>query len=308
MQTSIDAIQIHFSSDNLVGLNLCLGYIMFSVALELKQQDFVHLARHPKATLVGVLSQYLVFPLITFLLIKLFHPYPSIALGMILIAACPSGNISNFITHTAGGNTALSVSLTALSTILSPIATPLSFALFGRLDEGTSQLLQSIHISLADVLQSLVLLLLLPLLLGLGVNYFLPGFTKKSRAFFKRSSLLIFFAFITMALLKNGDVFINYIYLVAGLVFVQDLMGFVSGYLLASAFSLKERDRRSISIETGIHNSGLGLILIFSFFKGLGGMALIAAWWGIWHLIAGMLIAAYWKRKDKREQLRQEPA
>lgn len=303
MEPSIDAIQIHFSSDNLVGLNICLGYIMFSVALELKKHDFVQLFKNPKAALVGVLSQYLVFPLLTFLLIKIAHPLPSIALGMILVAACPSGNVSNFITHTAKGNTALSVSLTALSTVLSPIATPLLFAVFGKMDSGTSQLLQSIHVSFSDVLQSLILLLLIPLISGLVVSYFFPGFTEKSKKFFKTTSLLIFFSFIIGAFLKNTDVFVNYIYLVVGLVFVQDMLGFASGYLLATAFGLKEKDRRSISIETGIHNSGLGLILIFSFFKGLGGMALIAAWWGIWHLIAGMGVASYWNRKDKLKKI-----
>jgi BASS family bile acid:Na+ symporter len=298
LDTPIDSIQIHFNKESLVVLNICLGYIMFGVALELKKDDFIHLIKFPKAAFAGVLSQYIVFPLLTFLLIIIARPHPSIALGMILIAACPSGNISNFITHTAKGNTALSISLTALSTVLSPLLTPLSFTIFGKMAPGTSQLLQTIHVTFMDVFQSLVVLLLCPLLLGTLVSYFFPAFTERSKKFFKITSLLIFFSFIIGAIAKNTDIFVHYIYLVIGLVFIQDLLGFVSGYFLASSFDLNERDRRSISIETGIHNSGLGLILIFSFFNGLGGMALIAAWWGIWHLIAGMSIAWYWNRKS----------
>ena len=146
MQTSIDAIQVHFNKESLFFLNLCLGYIMFSIALELKKADFLHLFQHPKKAFVGILSQYVVFPGITLLLIKILHPYPSIALGMILIAACPSGNISNFITHAAKGNTALSISLTAFSTVLSPVTTPLIFSVLGRLDNRTQLLLQTIQV------------------------------------------------------------------------------------------------------------------------------------------------------------------
>ncbi|MDB5226612.1 MAG: Bile acid:sodium symporter [Bacteroidota bacterium] len=298
MNSSIDAIHIHFNKESLLLLNICLGYLMFGVALELNKRDFLQLLRHPRKAFAGVLSQYLVFPSITFLLIKILHPHPSVALGMILVSACPSGNISNFITHTAKGNTALSVSLTALSTILSPVFTPLIFSILGNLDKGIGDLMRAIHISFYDILTSLFILLLLPLLLGILINYYFPKFTESSKKFFKISSLLIFFLFILGALIKNRDIFSNYIYLVIGIVFIQDLLGFSSGYLLAKLFRLEERDCRSISIETGIHNSGLGLILAFTFFKGLGGMVLILAWWGIWHLIAGISLAYYWNKKS----------
>lgn len=297
MQNSIDTIQLNFNESSLLLLNACLGYMLFGIALDLRKEDFLQLLKNPRATLVGVLSQYLLFPLFTFMLIKILHPHPSIALGMILIAACPSGNISGFITHTAKGNTALSVSLTALSTLISPITTPLLFAIFGSMDAGTSELLQSIQLSFTDVLSSLFLLLLLPLLSGLAVRYYFPQWAQRSKKLIKTSSMLLFLFFILGALFKNSDIFVKYVYLVIGLVFVQDLIGFLTGYFCGRLFALSERDCRSISIETGIHNSGLGLVLIFSYFKGLGGMALIAAWWGIWHLIAGILLATYWSRK-----------
>ena len=174
---------------------------------------------------------------------------------MILIAACPSGNISNFITHAAKGNTALSISLTAFSTVLSPVTTPLIFSVLGRLDNRTQLLLQTIQVSFIDILQSLLLILFLPLLLGLSANYLFPVFAERSKKFFKRTAMFIFLGFIFGALIKNREVFSQYIYLVVGIVFIQDLLGFVSGYFLGKLFHLEERDCRSISIETGIHNS-----------------------------------------------------
>lgn len=300
---SIDDIHIHFNKESLLLLNICLGYLMFGVALELNKTDFLQLIRHPRKAFVGVLSQYIVFPSLTFLLIKILHPNASVALGMILVAACPSGNISNFITHTAKGNTALSVSLTALSTILSPLFTPLIFSILGNLDQNTGNLMRAIHVSFYDVFTSLFILLLLPLLTGIFINYYFPVFTARSKKFFKISSLLIFFSFIAGALFKNMDIFGSYFYGVVGIVFIQDLLGFSSGYLLAKLFRLEERDCRSISIETGIHNSGLGLILVFSFFKGLGGMVLIVAWWGIWHLIAGISLAYYWNKREPQKAI-----
>jgi BASS family bile acid:Na+ symporter len=302
MNAPIDSIRIHFSSGSLFWLNICLGYIMFGIALQLKRTDFIHLFKFPKAAMAGVVSQYVVFPAVTLLLIQLLRPHPGFALGMILIACCPSGNISNFITHLAKGNTALSISLTALSTVLSPFLMPLMFALLGNLNSGTAHLMKAIHIPLYDMLTTLAMLLFLPLAAGFCVQYFFPRFALSTKKFFHISSLVLFAGFIAAAVAGNFSNLKTYVYMVAGIVFLQDTLGFFSGYVLARLLALPEPDCRSISIETGIHNSGLGLILIFSFFQGLSAMALIAAWWGIWHLISGIAVASYWNyRKVKPE-------
>src|SRR3954462_743089 len=101
---NIDSIQVHFNKESLALLNVCLAYLMFSIAIDLKKEDFLYVLQKPKAVLTGMLSQYILFPAVTLLLIKIFHPHASIALGMAMVAACPSGNISNYITHTAKGN------------------------------------------------------------------------------------------------------------------------------------------------------------------------------------------------------------
>jgi BASS family bile acid:Na+ symporter len=294
--SDIDNIKVNFS-ENFWVLGFCLGFLMFSVALDLKKDDFKQLLKNPKASIAGVFSQYIVFPFLSFLLVKIIQPHSSIALGMILVAACPGGNMSNFFTHTAKGNVALSISLTGLSTILAPIATPIIFSFYASLDEGTRLLMKDIELDFLEMLKNVSILLLLPLIIGIFLNHNFPNFVNKSKKTIKRIALLIFILFLVFAIKANISVFIKHIHLVLFIVFIQDIVGFASGFVIGKIFKLKFEDCKAISIETGIHNVGLGLVLIFTFFGGMGGMALIAAWWGIWHLFAGMLLANYWRSK-----------
>lgn len=294
---NIDAIRLNFDEDSLFLLNLCLAIIMFGIALEIKVSDFKNLLQKPGPAIIGLLSQFVVLPLLTFLLILALKPHPSIALGMILVAACPGGNISNFMSHLANANAALSVGLTSVSTFLSLLMTPLNFKLYGSLYEPTAELLTSIELDFWSVTKVVVLIIFLPLVTGLIVQFKLATIAKKVAPFFRYSSILIFIAFVVIAFSKNLNLFVNYIHLVIGLVFLHNLLALLTGYSVASLAALAHRDRRTLAIETGIQNSGLGLVLIFTFFEGLGGMAMVAAWWGIWHIISGLSLAAYWSRR-----------
>lgn len=300
--SEIDNIIVNFS-ENFWLLSFCLGFIMFSIALDLKKEDFTQLLKNPKAALAGALSQYIVFPILTFILVKLIQPHPSIALGMILVSACPGGTISNFITHTAKGNVALSVSLTAFSTIIAPLTTPLLFSFYASLDTNTAHLMKDIRIDFFEMLKNVSILLLVPMLIGIAFNYKFPAFTNKIKKHVKRVALLIFIAFLFFAIKANFQIFLKHIHYVLFIVFIQDIIGFFSGFYIGKLMRLPYEDCKAISIETGIHNAGLGLILIFTFFGGLGGMALITAWWGIWHIFAGMALAYYWKNKTTKKSI-----
>ncbi|MCB0471177.1 MAG: bile acid:sodium symporter, partial [Flavobacteriaceae bacterium] len=127
----LDEVKINFDSQGLWVLNIALAVVMFGVALGITVRDFKQLFASPKVVLAGIVSQFVLLPLVTFLVVMLLKPQPSIALGMFMVAACPGGNISNFMTHLARGNTALSVSLTAFSTALALIMTPFNFELYG---------------------------------------------------------------------------------------------------------------------------------------------------------------------------------
>lgn len=275
-------------------LNIALALVMFGIALDISLDDFRSLARKPKSLLVGVLSQFIILPAVTFVLVILVEPLPSIALGMFMVAACPGGNISNFITHLARGNTALSVSLTAVATLLAVVMTPLNLQLWGSLYGPTSSILQEVAISPYSMVKLVALLLALPLILGMWINHIRPNWASKMAKILKVLSLMFFVTLIFLALYDNMDIFMEYVLYVFWIVVMHNLLAFVTGFSVAKLFKLLLIDKRTIAIETGIQNSGLGLLLIFTFFEGMGGMALLAAFWGIWHLISGLTLATLW--------------
>jgi len=295
---SIDDVVLNFSPTSLQILNAVLAIVMFSIAIDLTPGDFKRLLKAPKSLLVGLFSQFIVLPVVTFVMLLIAQPRPSIALGLIVVAACPGGNISNFITHRAGGNSALSVSMTAIATVGAIILTPVNIALWGNLYEPTREILRSTSIDPLQVAITVGLMLVLPLVLGITLNVMRPDLTSKINRPLQWLSMAIFTAFIALALGANWDFFLQFVGAVFALVFIHNALALLSGYLTASIFRLSAFDRRAVTIETGIQNSGLGLVLIFAFFQGLGGMAVVAAAWGIWHAISGIALASVMSRTE----------
>jgi len=294
----LDDIVLNFSPGSLYILNAILAVVMFSIAIDLTLGDFRRLAKAPKPLLTGLISQFIVLPVITFGLIILTQPHPSIAMGLILVAACPGGNISNFITHRAGGNAALSVSMTAIATVGAILLTPINIGFWGSMYGPTREILQTTHIDPFSVAITVGLMLVLPLILGITLNTKRPDITSRWRTRLQWLSMGIFFAFIIIALAANWSLFLSYAGMVAGLVIAHNVLAFSAGFTTATVAGLSPYNRRAITIETGIQNSGLGLVLIFGFFHGLGGMAVVAAFWGIWHALSGIVLAAILNRTE----------
>lgn len=294
--TGIDDVVLNFSPGSLILLNTILAVVMFSIAIDLKPQDFRRLTRGPKPLIVGLFSQFIVLPAMTYALVLLTQPRPSIALGLILVAACPGGNISNFITHRAGGNSALSVSMTAFATIGAIFVTPLNVAFWGNLYAPTRAILQQTSIDPLSVAITVGLMLILPLILGVSLNTTRPDVADRLRKPLQWVSFGIFVAFVVLALAANWTFFLGFAGAVAVLVILHNTVALAGGYVTATLAGLSAFDRRAVTIETGIQNSGLGLVLIFGFFGGLGGMAVVAAFWGIWHAISGIVLAAIMAR------------
>ncbi|MEH6748912.1 MAG: bile acid:sodium symporter family protein [Paracoccaceae bacterium] len=292
----IDEAVLDFSAGSLVLLNGILAVVMFSIAIDLAPRDFRVLARAPKPLIVGLVSQFVVLPVLTFLLVLAVRPQPSVALGLMLVAACPGGNISNFITHRAGGNAALSVSMTAFATVAAILLTPLNIAFWGSLYAPTAEILRATAIDPVNIAITVGLMLVLPLVLGVTLNARRPDVTRKLRQPSQWVSMAIFVGFIIIALAANWAQFLTYAGGIAGLVILHNALALGGGYATASLAGLSAFDRRAVTIETGIQNSGLGLVLIFGFFGGLGGMAVVAAFWGIWHAISGLALASVMAR------------
>ena len=293
----IDAVRLNFSPTTLHALNAILGIVMFGVALDLRADDFRRVLENPRPVLIGIAGHYVVFPAVTFLLVLAIKPPPSVALGMMLVASCPAGNISNFLVNLARGNTALSVSISSTSTVLSVIATPLVLRFWGSMYAPTRVILRAVAVDPLDMFVTIFALLGLPLAAGMYVQRRWPAFTARVRGPMKRLSIGIFVTFLVLALTANWQYFVKYVGRVVLAVLLHNALALTSGYWTAAAFGLPVRDRRAVSFEVGIQNSGLGLILVFTFFNGLGGMAIVAAWWGIWHVIAGLSLATYWSRR-----------
>ncbi|MGR3454751.1 bile acid:sodium symporter family protein [Pseudooceanicola sp.] len=293
----IDEAVLNFSPASLMLLNAILAVVMFSIAIDLHPRDFKVLAQGPKPLIVGLASQFLVLPVLTFLLVLAVQPQASVALGLILVAACPGGNISNFITYRAGGNAALSVSMTAFATVGAILLTPLNIAFWGSLYAPSRAILEQTAIDPVQVAITVGLMLVLPLLLGVTLNSKRPQVAERLRAPLQWLSMAIFALFIVLALAANWVQFLAFAGGIAALVIFHNALALAGGYATATLFRLSPYDRRAVTIETGIQNSGLGLVLIFGFFGGLGGMAVIAAAWGIWHAISGIALAAVMNRR-----------
>ncbi|MCC6213069.1 MAG: bile acid:sodium symporter family protein [Burkholderiales bacterium] len=293
----IDQVRLNFNPQTLLLLNVVLGLVMYGVSLELKAADFRAALATPRALVIGLLGHHLVFPAVTYALVLALQPRPSIALGMILVSSCPAGNISNFLTHYARGNTALSVSISTLSTLAAIVMTPVNVAFWGGLYAPAQAILREVAVNPLEMFVHVLMLLGVPLAAGLWTSRRFPVFTARAVKPFKVLSLVFFLVFVLAALAANWRYFLDYVGMVVGVVFLHNALALATGYGLAGAAGLPERDRRAVSIECGIQNSGLGLILIFNFFDGLGGMAVVTAWWGIWHIIAGLTVATAWSRR-----------
>ncbi|MCG1035581.1 bile acid:sodium symporter family protein [Polaribacter sargassicola] len=298
---NIDDIKINFDSSGLWVLNIAIAIIMFGVALAITVDDFKRLFKNPKIVFVGVFSQFILLPALTFIAILIIKPHSSFALGMMMIAACPGGNVSNFFSKMAGGNAALSVSLTAFATLICIVMTPFNLQFWGSLYEPTNQILKTVSLNPFDLFKLVSLILGIPLIAGMLINYYHTKMASKIEKVLKPLSMLVFIALIFIAFSQNLDVFVNHIHHVLFLVIFHNIFAYILGFFTAKSFKLDKKDCKTIAIETGIQNGGLGLLLIFGFFEGLGGMALLAAFWGIWDVFSGMILATYWGRNSLKE-------
>ncbi len=293
---AIDLVKINFSADQLILLNICLAFLVFGVALDIRISDFKRVITQPKAAITGLICQLLLLPILTIGMVYLFNPATSIAMGMVLIGVCPGGNVSNFAVHLSGANAALSVTLTSVVTLAAIIITPMAFYFWSGFIPSVDSLPQNLEVSPREMFKTILNLMVIPLAIGMFLNSRFESFTSKIKRPVRILSILIFLSFVIFASLGNWDNIVAYVYNVFWIVLVHNALALAMGYWVARSVLLSEYDSRAISIETGIQNSGLGLILVFNFFDGLGGMALIAAWWGIWHLISGFALASFWAR------------
>jgi len=297
---ALDQLRIVLDPAGQLGLAAALMLVIFGVALGLKVSDFLLVFKQPVWFIGAAVTQIIGLPLLTFAIISAVSVPPSIALGMIVVACCPGGAVSNLFTFLARGNVAFSVALTATSSVLAALLTPASILFWSHLHGPTSELLQSVEVDPITFVVQTTFLLAVPIVLGMLLAARAPDVAEKLR---RRTALL-------GSLVLGGVVFYGCIrffpvlwpalpYLLTVAV-LHNAAAFVLGASVGKMLRADGPVRRAMAIEVGIQNSGLALVILVGQLKGLGGAAAIAAAWGIWHLVAGGLIVTVLRSLDRR--------
>lgn len=286
-----------------LALSLILAAMVFAVALELRVTDFRRVAQMPLAILAGLVPQFALLPLATLAAVLLLDLPAAIEAGMLLVACCPGGSLSNVITHYGGGNTAYSLSLSAVAALLALLLTPFNFAWTMSANPATRAWLNTLSLSALDVAAPLVLLLGLPLGAGLLLSSRRPALAARLQPTLKWFGLLALAGFILVGLVRDRALLTAALLLPATIVVAHNAAGLLLGSAFARLCRLGERERRAVTVEAGMQNSGLALGIIALQFESELGMVLIASLWGIWHIVSGLAIAEIWRIKDARSRL-----
>jgi BASS family bile acid:Na+ symporter len=296
---NIDDAAVAFSDGNLVVLSVVLGLIMLGIALDTAPSDFAVVRRAPKAMILALGAQLLLLPAVTLGLTLALDLQASIALGLILVACCPPGNVSQVLTYRAGGNVALSVSFTAVANAVYVFTMPLSIAFWGGLHPTAREILAEVSLDPVKMFTDIVLVIGVPFAVGLTVRARWPRVAARLQKPVRWFSLLALVGFIVAALAGNFQIFVTYISMVLLAVFCHEVVALGTGYLTGRLGGLGPREVKAMTFETGIRNAGLGLGLVFTFFDGIGGMAVVAGFWGIWDIVAGLVLATIWARRTR---------
>jgi len=267
-------------------INPMLGVIMFGMGLTLSPQGFRIVLSRPKDILIGCLAQFTVMPLLAFVLTWVFSLPKDLALGVILVGCCPGGTASNVITYLAKGDLALSVGMTATSTLLAPVLTPLLVWLMA----GTL-----VEVDTVGMLLSIVYVVIAPIIAGLLCQSFLPKVTKCLVPYLPAFSSIVIALLVGIIVAHNADRLLIGGFLVVLVVMLHNLCGLGVGYFIGRLLGLSEPKQRAISIEVGMQNSGLASSLATLHFASCPMATIPGAIFSVWHNISGALVARLYK-------------
>jgi len=295
----LDSITLDLGGGSEWALALILSLMMFAVALGLRTEHFRFFKENPKIYFAGVLAQIIGLPALTLLICYVVNPPASVALGMILIACCPGGNTSNLLALFGRANTALSVSLTATSSLTAAFITPISIIFWCGLYPPTQSLLTEINLDKWEFLQNTLLILALPLLLGMLLARFAPALSIKLQKPLSALAGIGLIVIIVGACLQYLPVFFQLGLAIFALVIIHNGLAFLMGYMAGVLTKADTPSRRALTFEVGIQNSGLGIVILLTQLGGLGGAGVVAGLWGTWHIIAGLILVAVFRWNDR---------
>ncbi|AMO77967.1 MULTISPECIES: bile acid:sodium symporter family protein [Pseudomonas] len=269
-----------------------LGIVMFGMGLTLKLEDFAEVARHPWRVCLGVVAHFVIMPGVAWLLCQLLHLPPEIAVGVILVGCCPSGTASNVMTWLARGDLALSVAIAAVTTLLAPLLTP---ALIWLLASAW------LPVSFAELFWSILQVVLLPIALGVVAQRLFGARVGKVVEVLPLVSVVCIVVIVAAVVAASQAKIAESGLLIMAVVILHNGFGFLLGYLAGRVFGLPLAQRKSLALEVGMQNSGLGAALASAHFSPLA--AVPSALFSVWHNISGATLSSWFRRlTDKPEQ------
>jgi BASS family bile acid:Na+ symporter len=296
---ALDAIEVTLGGGSRIGLTISLAVMIFSVALTLKPADFAFLGQRPKMFFGGVLTQIVGLPLLSLGLAHILAPTPSIAFGMIVVACCPGGNVSNLMVFMARGNAAYSVSLTAASNALAFLVLPLSILFWTSLYPPTAALIRAIEIEILPFILQTAMALGLPLAIGMVLATVYPKVAARIQPVFYVLAIIILILLVGVGVVSNWSLILNSGHVIAPVAIIHNAAAFGLGALVGRLLQLTASSRRALTFEIGIQNAGLGLVILLTQFPTLGGAAAVTGFWSLWHLFAGLGLAAGFRLWDR---------
>ena len=268
-------------------INPLLGLVMFGMGLTLRLDDFRIVFSRPKDVITGCLAQFTIMPLLAWILARIFGLTDELALGVVLVGCCPGGTASNVITYLAKGDLALSVGMTAVSTILAPFLTPLlTWLLAGH----------HVNVDMVSMFLSILWVVILPIILGFIVKSILPKFTERAIAYLPAFSTLAIALIVIIVVSHNAAKLMVGGFLIIVVVMLHNILGLTSGYLIGRMLKLENKKRKAISIEVGMQNSGLASSLATIHFAAYPLATVPGAIFSVWHNISGALVANIYNR------------
>ncbi|MEK5080111.1 bile acid:sodium symporter family protein [Solibacillus sp. FSL W7-1436] len=272
-------------------ITILLGIVMFGMGMTLKLDDFKLILQHPKGVIIGIVSQFVIMPLLAFALAKVFNLPPEIAVGVILVGCCPGGTSSNVMTFLAKGNTALSVTITSFTTLLAPFATPALIYLLAS---------EWLPVSFMAMFMSVIKVVLIPIILGIVAQFIFRPIVEKSVDILPTVSVVAIVMIVAAVVSGSRDKILETGLVIFAIVILHNGLGYLIGFLVAKLFKLKYDDQKAVSIEVGMQNSGLGAQLAMAHFDPVS--AVPSAIFSFWHNISGPILATYWGSKANKKE------
>ena len=303
MMAVADINRVEFHFDPKIGIisGVMVAIMVFSVALDLRWSQFERIMRRPLAPAIGLIGQFFILPALSYVIGRFMIDTPSVALGLLLVASCPGGSMSNYLSHLAHGDVATSVAMSAVSTVTAVVMTPLIFAVLASANPATKDLLREVGVDPVNLLLMFTVTIVLPVIAGMTLATRRPVLTAKLRPWLLRLSMLLFAFSVVAVVGSNFGMLVDFAHealVPAGICFASGLLlGWVSGRLVR----LTEPERRAVAIEVGGQNITLAIAISITFFPSLAGMAVMSVCYGVTQILIGVPLIAIWNRVPPRD-------